>query len=60
MRQADRDSDSALSEREFLVGAERLSRFMNRQRPEMMSDDDGQTPDRKPRSKKSAAKANSQ
>jgi hypothetical protein len=59
MRQADRDSDGGLSEREFLAGAERLSRFMNRQRPGMMSDD-GQMPDRKPRRKKSAAKANSQ
>jgi hypothetical protein len=33
---------------------------MKRQRPEMMSDDDRQMPDRKPGRKKSAAKANSQ
>jgi Ca2+-binding EF-hand superfamily protein len=58
IRRADRDGDGRLSEREFLAGAERVSRFMKRQRPEMMSDE-GDMPDRKPRRKKAAAKANS-
>jgi Ca2+-binding EF-hand superfamily protein len=58
IRRADRDGDGGLSEREFLAGAERVSRFMKRQRPEMMSEE-GDMPNRKPRRKKAAAKANS-
>jgi Ca2+-binding EF-hand superfamily protein len=58
IERADRDADGGLSEREFMAGAERISRFMNRQRPEMMQDD-GEMPVRRPRGKKSAAQANS-
>jgi hypothetical protein len=52
IERADRDGDGGLSEREFLAGAERMSRIMKRARPEMMMDEEGATPERRPRGKR--------
>jgi hypothetical protein len=57
MRLADRDRSGGLSEREFLAGTERMSRFMGRGRPEMSPGDDAK-PDRKSRRKKADAATN--
>jgi Ca2+-binding EF-hand superfamily protein len=43
MKLADRDRDGGLSEREFSFAAERISRFMGRQRPESPKTDPKQT-----------------